>query len=86
MICSPRKRENLTSKIRRTVAGKADFFPCEVISDSVFSLFIKIQWSGIVIDAELIGKHEYHVRACSSATCPGKGLLSKIYKNKSDML
>lgn len=65
--------------------AKVDFFPCEVINDSVLSLFIKIQWSGILIDAELIGKPEYHVRACSSTTCPGKGLLSKIYIKKSQM-
>lgn len=52
--------------------GKAGFFPCEAIKDFVLSLFIKIQWSEIVRDVELIEKHVYCLTACSCATCPWK--------------
>lgn len=62
--------------------GKTGFFPCEAIKDSVLSLFIKIQWSEIVTDVELIGKHVYCIAAHSRATHPWKQLLSKIYQKK----
>lgn len=78
----PRKKEHLTAEIKRTIVGKEGFFPCEAIKDSVLSLFIKIQWSEIVTNVELIGKCVYHTTARSCATCPWKQLLSKINQKK----
>ena len=78
----PREKENMTTEIRRTIVGKAGFFPCKAIRNTVLSLFIKIQWSEIVTDAELTGDRVYCMIARSCAPCPWKQLLSKIHQKK----